>query len=53
MVPLEQLDAPFRNRSVTQVKAMVRPVLMPLKLTSGKEYYVSMGHGKVLDEQAS
>lgn len=31
---------------------MVRPPLMPVK-TQDQEYYISMGHGTVLDEQVS
>jgi hypothetical protein len=33
VVPLDRLDAPFLNRSVAEVKAMVQPVLMPLKVS--------------------
>ena len=52
VVPLDLLDAPFLNRSVAEVKAMVQPVLMPLKTKGGgQEYYISMGHGHVLEKK--
>lgn len=51
VVLLSALDAPFRNRSIAEVKELVRHVLMPLKIKDGQEYYISMGHGIVKDEQ--
>ncbi|GAX85224.1 hypothetical protein CEUSTIGMA_g12644.t1 [Chlamydomonas eustigma] len=51
VVPLSQFEAPFKNRSISEVKAMIQPVLMPVKIKGGQEYYISMGHGHVLQEK--
>ncbi|KAG1666245.1 hypothetical protein FOA52_011547 [Chlamydomonas sp. UWO 241] len=54
LVPLAQLDAPFANRSVGEVKAMamVGHVLMPMRVRGGQDYYISLGHGYLLDKPA-
>jgi hypothetical protein len=51
VVALSQFEAPFMNRSISEVKAMIQPVLMPVKVKGGQEYYISMGHGHVLQDK--
>jgi len=50
-VPLQQLEPPFLNRSVAEVKAMVKPPLMPLAVKGDRQYYISLGHGRVMQEE--
>ncbi|GLC35947.1 hypothetical protein PLESTB_000522100 [Pleodorina starrii] len=50
-VPLEQLVAPWRNRSVAEVRSQARQALMPLEVAGDRQYYISVPHGHVLQKE--
>ncbi|KAG2499164.1 hypothetical protein HYH03_002745 [Edaphochlamys debaryana] len=49
-VPVERVVAPWRHRSVAEVKSQARQALMPLVVTGDREYYISVPHGHVLQK---
>ncbi len=50
-VPLERLVAPWRNRSVAEVRAQARQALMPVDVADDRQYYISVPHGHVLQKE--
>ncbi|EFJ44750.1 hypothetical protein VOLCADRAFT_94820 [Volvox carteri f. nagariensis] len=50
-VPLEQVVAPWRNRSVAEVRSQARQALMPVEVAGDRQYYISVPHGHLLQKE--
>ncbi|GFR41397.1 hypothetical protein Agub_g2076 [Astrephomene gubernaculifera] len=50
-VPLEQVVAPWRNRSVAEVRAQAKQALMPVEVKGDRQYYISVPHGYILEKE--
>ncbi|GLI68810.1 hypothetical protein VaNZ11_013312 [Volvox africanus] len=50
-IPMELLVAPWRNRSVAEVRSQAQQALMPVEVVGDRQYYISVPHGHVLQKE--
>lgn len=50
-VPLALIQPPWRHRSVAEVRAQAAQALMPIDVQGGRQFYVSVPHGHIVEKQ--
>ena len=44
-IPVELIEAPFKNRSVADIKRMAARTLLPISVQGDRQYFISVRHG--------